>query len=95
MIASITLTFGRVIEYIVAGLVIGALARLIVPGKQQMGILVTIALGIISAFLGGILWQAIFSGNKGIAWIGSIIVAVVLVALYSRFTAGGAAERRA
>jgi uncharacterized membrane protein YeaQ/YmgE (transglycosylase-associated protein family) len=91
LIADIDITFGNIIGWIVAGLVIGAIARLIVPGRQPIGILGTILIGMVAAVVGGILWQAIFSGNEGIAWIGSIIVAVVIVALYSR-AAGGAAE---
>ena len=85
MEAAIHLTLGRIIVYIVAGLIIGLVARLIVPGRQHMSILGTIALGVVAAIIGGILWNAIFPGNDGIAWIGSIIVAVVLVWLYSRF----------
>ena len=75
---------GDVIVYIVAGAIIGALARLIVPGRQGMSIVVTIVLGIIAAVIGGFLWNAMFPDNDGIAWIGSIIVAVVLVLLYVR-----------
>jgi uncharacterized membrane protein YeaQ/YmgE (transglycosylase-associated protein family) len=91
LIADIDITVGGIIGWIVAGLVIGAIARLIVPGRQPIGVLGTILIGMAAAVIGGILWQAIFSGNEGIAWIGSIIVAVVIVALYSR-AAGGAAE---
>jgi uncharacterized membrane protein YeaQ/YmgE (transglycosylase-associated protein family) len=76
---------GDVIVYIIAGGIIGALARLIVPGKQSMGWVVTIVLGIVAAVVGGLLWNAVFPDNDGIAWIGSIIVAVVLVFLYVRF----------
>ena len=48
-----------------------------------MGIWVTIGVGIVAAVIGGYLWNAVFPDNAGIAWIGSIIVAVVLVFLYS------------
>jgi uncharacterized membrane protein YeaQ/YmgE (transglycosylase-associated protein family) len=85
MEAAIDITIGKIIIYIVAGLIIGLLARLVVPGRQHMSIVATIILGVIAAVIGGILWNAIFPGNDGIAWIGSIIVAVVLVWLYSRF----------
>ena len=37
--------------------------------------------------LGGIAWNALFSGNEGIAWIGSIIVAVILLVIYERVVA--------
>jgi uncharacterized membrane protein YeaQ/YmgE (transglycosylase-associated protein family) len=69
------LTIGSIIVYIVAGAIIGAVARLIMPGRQSMSIAVTIALGVVAAVIGGILWEAIFPDNDGIAWIGSILVA--------------------
>jgi uncharacterized membrane protein YeaQ/YmgE (transglycosylase-associated protein family) len=85
MIAEAHITVGSIIVYILAGAIIGALARLIVPGRQNISVLATIVLGIVAAVIGGILWVAIFPDNDGIAWIGSIIVAVVLVYLYARF----------
>jgi uncharacterized membrane protein YeaQ/YmgE (transglycosylase-associated protein family) len=80
------ITFGDVLVYIVAGLIIGAIARLLVPGRQAMGLLATMIIGVVAAVIGGILWAAIFPKNDGIAWIGSIIVAVVLVFLYAGAT---------
>lgn len=85
MIGEVNITIGSIIVYILAGAIIGALARLIVPGKQNMSVTVTIVLGIVAAVVGGILWEVVFPDNDGIAWIGSIIVAVVLVFLYARF----------
>jgi uncharacterized membrane protein YeaQ/YmgE (transglycosylase-associated protein family) len=90
MIAEVDVTIGSIIVYIIAGAIIGALARLIVPGRQSMSVVVTVVLGIVAAVAGGILWEAIFPHNDGIAWIGSIIVAVVLVFLYARFFTGRA-----
>ena len=81
--------FFDIVWYIIAGLVIGALARLILPGKQAMSIWMTILLGVLAAIIGGLIWNAIFPGNEGIAWIGSIIVAVLLLALYERLVASG------
>jgi uncharacterized membrane protein YeaQ/YmgE (transglycosylase-associated protein family) len=74
-----------VIWYIIAGLIIGLLARAILPGRQHMSIVATIVLGVIAAIVGGLIWNAIFPGNQGVAWIGSIIVAIVLLILYNRF----------
>jgi uncharacterized membrane protein YeaQ/YmgE (transglycosylase-associated protein family) len=74
---------GDILIYILAGLIIGALARLIVPGRQPIGILVTVIIGIVSAVVGGILWNAIFPKNDGIAWIGALIVAVVIVYIWA------------
>jgi len=81
--------FLDIVWFIIAGLVIGAVARLILPGKQAMSIWMTILLGVVAAVLGGIIWNAIFPGNEGVAWIGSIIVAVLLLVLYERFVASG------
>ena len=85
MLADIDISFWDVVVYILAGLVIGVIARALVPGRQNMSIWMTIVIGVIAAVLGGILWELIFPNNDGIAWIGSIIVAVVLVFLYVKF----------
>jgi uncharacterized membrane protein YeaQ/YmgE (transglycosylase-associated protein family) len=82
---NVDLTVTDVIVYIIAGAIIGALARLLMPGRQDLSIVATIILGIVAAVIGGILWEAIFPDNDGIAWIGSIIVALVLLWLYARF----------
>ncbi len=79
------ISFWSVVWYAFAGLVIGLLARLFMPGRQRMNIFATIALGVIAAIAGGFLWNAIFVDQEGIAWIGAIVVAVILLWLYSRF----------
>lgn len=86
-------TFLGIVWFIVAGLVIGVLARAILPGKQHMSIVATVVLGVVAAIIGGLLWNAIFPNNDGVAWIGSIVVAVVLVWIYSRITASRGAAR--
>jgi uncharacterized membrane protein YeaQ/YmgE (transglycosylase-associated protein family) len=83
---AIDISVADVIVYVIAGAIIGALARLLVPGRQDMSIVVTVILGIVAAVVGGLLWEAVFPDNDGIAWIGSIIVAVVLVVLYVKQT---------
>ena len=83
MLADIDISFWDVVVYILAGLVIGVIARALLPGRQNMSIWMTIVIGVIAAVLGGILWELIFPNNDGIAWIGSIIVGVVLVWLYA------------
>ncbi len=76
-----------IITAIVGGLIIGALARLVMPGKQNISIVMTIVLGALGAFLGswlvGLLGYSNASG--GIAWIAvlaGIVVAVILIAIY-------------
>jgi uncharacterized membrane protein YeaQ/YmgE (transglycosylase-associated protein family) len=80
MVANVTVW--GVLWYVIAGFVIGVIARALMPGKQNMGLISTIVLGVVSALIGGFLWNAIFPSNDGIAWIGSIIVALVLLWIY-------------
>jgi uncharacterized membrane protein YeaQ/YmgE (transglycosylase-associated protein family) len=89
MLAEIDITIGDVIVYVLAGLVIGVLARALLPGRQSMSIGMTIVIGVVAAVVGGLLWEAIFPDNDGIAWIGSIIVGVVLVYLYAMYVGRG------
>lgn len=84
MVAEIS--FFHALWYVIAGLIIGALARLFLPGKNEMNILWTIVLGVVGALIGGYLWELIFS-NHGIAWIGSVIAAVVILWAYERYMA--------
>ena len=86
MLAEVDISVWDVIVYIVAGLVIGVIARALLPGRQEMSIVLTIVIGVIAAVLGGLLWELIFPDNDGIAWIGSIIVGIVLVYLFVMFS---------
>lgn len=52
------------IGFLVAGLIIGALARLIKPGKQDLGLLATLGLGLVGSLIGGLIAQ--FFGTGGI-----------------------------
>lgn len=91
-----------IIGYIVIGLIAGALAKLILPGKQGGGILKTMLLGIVGALVGGLLSNLIFHGRLSfaitsgwfislvIAVVGSIIVLVIWGAITKRRGAAGA-----
>lgn len=48
------------LSWIVTGLIVGLIARALVPGKQSMGLILTIALGVIGAFVGGLISSAIW-----------------------------------
>lgn len=72
------------IVFIVVGLIVGALARLVLPGKQNLGMIATILVGIVGAVVGGYLWRAVFGESGGVEWIGSILVAVVVLLLLQR-----------
>jgi uncharacterized membrane protein YeaQ/YmgE (transglycosylase-associated protein family) len=89
LIAEIDISVGDIVIYVIAGLIIGAIARLLVPGRQEMGMVATMVLGVIAAVVGGVLWEAIFPDNDGIAWIGSIVVAVLLILLYGMVVGRG------
>jgi uncharacterized membrane protein YeaQ/YmgE (transglycosylase-associated protein family) len=81
---------GEVIGIIIFGAVIGALARLVLPGKQDISIIVTVILGILGALVGywlaGLLGVKETSGIDWIRWIISIAVAAVLVVAYTSLT---------
>jgi uncharacterized membrane protein YeaQ/YmgE (transglycosylase-associated protein family) len=77
---------GDILIYIVVGLVVGLLARLLMPGRDPIGIIGTIVLGVVGALLGGIVSQALPGDNEGVPWIASILVAVVLLFIYRRMT---------
>ncbi len=79
------ISFWAFLWYAFAGLVIGLIARAILPGRQNMNILVTIALGVVSAIAGAFLWNAIFKDQSGVAWIGGVVVAIIILWLYARF----------
>ncbi len=71
------------ISLIITGLIVGALARLVVPGRNPMSILSTIGVGIVGALVGGLL-----AGVIGAGWLLTIILEVVLAALLVYFLSG-------
>ena len=76
-----------IITALIGGLVIGLLARAVVPGKQAISLPVTIILGILGSVAGSWLYTAITgkAGTKGIDWIAfllGVVVAAILVAIY-------------
>ncbi len=81
---------GLIISIIVIGLIAGALARLVVPGKQDISIPMTIALGIVGSFVGGFLGYLIFHKDASSGFlqpagiIGSIIGAIIVLLIWTR-----------
>lgn len=75
-----------IIWTIVLGFVIGLIAKLIHPGKENMGIIMTILLGIAGSFLAGIIGQAIgwYKAGEGAGFIASVIVAILLLVIYGK-----------
>ena len=80
------LDVASIIGYIVVGLVVGVLARFFVPGRDPMGWIGTIVLGILGALIGGWAAGAIFKDTSGVDWIASIVAAIVLVLLWRAVT---------
>ena len=73
--------FGEILGYIFGGLVIGVLARLIKPGADPMGWIMTILLGVIGAVIGG--WAATTFGlGRILTWVVAILAAIVLLFVY-------------
>ncbi len=68
----------------VFGLIVGAIARLFVPGPQPLGVLGTAAAGVAGAFLGGIVGRLLFGPTYTPGWIMSILGAVLVVWLVGR-----------
>ncbi|HET7690809.1 MAG TPA: hypothetical protein VFK41_10540 [Nocardioidaceae bacterium] len=72
-----------IIGFLVAGLIIGALARLIKPGKQNLSVLMTLLLGIAGSLIGGVIANAIGTGDvmelNVIGFIIAVIAAVLLI----------------
>jgi uncharacterized membrane protein YeaQ/YmgE (transglycosylase-associated protein family) len=85
------MTIGSVVSALVIGLVVGALGRLAVPGRQRIGLLLTVAVGIIAALVGTALARSVGVANTaGADWIelafqvGLAAVGVALVATTMR-----------
>jgi uncharacterized membrane protein YeaQ/YmgE (transglycosylase-associated protein family) len=73
----------NIIGWIIFGLVVGAIAKLLMPGRDPGGWIVTILLGIAGSFVGGFLASTLMGGGDTTAgWIGSIIGAMLLLFLY-------------
>lgn len=70
------------IATLLIGLIIGAIAKLLMPGKDPGGCIITILLGLAGSFIGTFLGRAIFGANYVAGWIASIIGAMILLLIY-------------
>ena len=80
---------GAIIWWIIVGLIAGVIGKLLMPGRDPGGFIVTIILGIVGALLGGFILRAIGIGTAGTGFIWTIIAgiigAVILLAIYRMF----------
>ena len=88
----------QILGLILIGIVIGIIARLVMPGRQSIGVLMTVLLGIGGALVGGVIASAIGEGDifelNAIGTVFGIIAAVLLIALAEGFGVGADRTRK-
>jgi uncharacterized membrane protein YeaQ/YmgE (transglycosylase-associated protein family) len=74
----------HILWMLIIGLVVGALAKLIMPGRDPGGILITMLIGVAGAMIAGLIGRSLgwYAHNEGAGFIASIIGAVLLLAIY-------------
>lgn len=77
-----------ILVWILFGLVVGVVAKLLMPGRDPGGFILTILLGIAGAMVGGLLGRAMgfYGPEEGAGWLMSILGAIVLLAVYRMAT---------
>ena len=90
---------GLIISLIIVGLIAGFVARAVIPGRQNLGVVKTIILGIIGSFVGGFLGFVIFQHDpmdgffQPAGIIGSIIGAIIVLFIYTRVVGRSSVNR--
>jgi uncharacterized membrane protein YeaQ/YmgE (transglycosylase-associated protein family) len=82
-----------IIGWLIIGLVAGALARLLVPGRDPMGWVATILLGLVGAVVGGLLADMLFD-DESIGLVGAVLGGVLVLLAYNAMTRGRAVGAR-
>jgi uncharacterized membrane protein YeaQ/YmgE (transglycosylase-associated protein family) len=77
-----------IIGWILFGLVVGVVAKFLMPGRDPGGFIITIVLGIVGALVGGMLGRAVgwYGPNEGAGFFMALLGAIVLLVLYRLFT---------
>jgi uncharacterized membrane protein YeaQ/YmgE (transglycosylase-associated protein family) len=76
---------------ILVGIVIGFLARLLMPGRDPIGFLMTVVIGVAGALIGTYLWDEVLfkdSDNEGVAIFAGVVVAMLLLWIYRQVLYG-------
>ena len=76
----------EIIGFIIVGAVAGFLARFLVPGRDPMGLVATVLLGIVGAFVGGFLADALFD-DESVGWFGATVGAVIVLLVWNTVVA--------
>ena len=78
------MTLSAIVAWLITGLVIGAVAHILVPGRQRIGIVLTVLIGIVGALLGGVITAALLGpGHLIVSFIVALVVAAVLISAVS------------
>ena len=83
-----------ILGWIVFGLIVGAIAKLLMPGRDPGGIIVTMVLGIVGALLGGFIGRALgfYTEGEPAGFIMALLGAIAVLLIY-RMTVGGRRHR--
>lgn len=83
-----------IIGTLIVGLIVGALARFVMPGEQKMGWILTILLGVGGSMAAGFIGQALgwYQAGQGAGWIASVLGAVLLLFVVQKVQGGSASK---
>ncbi len=75
---------------IILGFIVGVIAKVLLPGRQNMGFIVTILIGIGGSLLAGVVGQFLgwYRAGEGAGFIASVIMAVILLVIYGKIRGG-------
>ena len=78
-----------ILSWIIIGLIAGAIAGALVPGRQRYGCIGTMLVGIVGGIVGGLLWENVLGMGEASGWLGAIVVAtlgsVIVIFILSSF----------
>ncbi len=85
------------IGFLIAGLIIGLIARAILPGRQHIGLIATLLLGVIGSLIGGTIANALRSGDiwelNVVGFIAAVVASILLLAIGERMGLGAGSRR--